>query len=511
MCLYSSGSLFGQNKPTTNLFGQQNTGTQGSLFGQKSTTSLFGQSTPAAGTSIFVHVTSMNCGFCILTWHNITELEITLSYLAASTVNGTTIKFEPLVSSDTMMKNGSQTTIQTKHMCITAMKAYEGKSIEELRIDDYIANRKTPSTSGGLFGSSTATNAGTSIFGSTPAKPSLFGSSTSTTSPFGATQGSTNTGGLFGSNTATTNTGSLFGKPAGTSAFSFGTPSNTTFGQTTTGSLFGNTQKPGGLFGSSTNTTGQLTNKTVVLGLGLFSSLACSVPTLGSKFVVFSRTCQSSMLLPGSVFGSQPAQQSTGLFGSTQPAQTSLFGANTANQQANTSKHGILLGIMDLCYFTILFVAFGAAAPTTINVPAAAPIVLGSDVNQAQVRFMLQSLISLRPVCEIQMALLDAQIAACPYGDSPLLKMGTVKDTDETPNPISTQRQLKFLAAKSAKSSPLNASMMNGSTGSASLNGSLISSKSSFLPIVPPKKQLTYVLCLLTHLSSLTVFKNSIG
>ncbi|PIO61676.1 hypothetical protein TELCIR_16793 [Teladorsagia circumcincta] len=139
----------------------------------------------------------------------------------------------------------------------------------ELRIEDYIANRKTPSASGGLFGSSTATNAGSSIFGSTPAKPSLFGSSTC---------------------------------------------------QTTSGGLFGNTQKPGGLFGSTTNTTG----------------------------------------------------------------------------------------------------GFGAAAPTTINVPAAAPIVLGSDVNQAQ----------------IQMALLDAQIAACPYGDSPLLKMGSAKDTDDTPNPI---------------------------------------------------------------------------
>ncbi|XGW17571.1 hypothetical protein V3C99_002289 [Haemonchus contortus] len=518
----TGSSLFGQNKPTTNLFGQQNTATQGSLFGQKSTTSLFGQSTPAAGTSIFGSSnTASNTGTSLFgqskpslfgssstTGTSLFGSSTTSTggglFGSASTVNGTTIKFEPLVSSDTMMKNGSQTTIQTKHMCITAMKAYEGKSIEELRIDDYIANRKTPSTSGGLFGSSTATNAGTSIFGSTPAKPSLFGSSTSTTSPFGATQGtslfgqnnnatqgsslfgskptgslfgspatgttsafgsstggslfgntggsafgttqqtgslfggssfgtattttssftfgsttnttaspfgqtgSTNTGGLFGSNTATTNTGSLFGKPAGTSAFSFGTPSNTTFGQTTTGSLFGNTQKPGGLFGSSTNTT-------------------------------------------GSVFGSQPAQQSTGLFGSTQPAQTSLFGANTANQQTNTT--------------------FGAAAPTTINVPAAAPIVLGSDVNQAQ----------------IQMALLDAQIAACPYGDSPLLKMGTTKDTDETPNPISTQRQLKFLAAKSAKSSPLNASMMNGSTGSPSLNGSLISSKSSFLPIVPPK------------------------
>ncbi|ETN71210.1 hypothetical protein NECAME_00899, partial [Necator americanus] len=36
----------------------------------------------------------------------------------------------------------------------------------------------------------------------------------------------------------------------------------------------------------------------------------------------------------------------------------------------------------------------------------------------------------------VQMALLDAQIAASPYGDSPLLKLANVKDTDELPNPI---------------------------------------------------------------------------
>ncbi|KAK6027075.1 nucleoporin autopeptidase [Ostertagia ostertagi] len=585
----AGSSLFGQNKPTTNLFGQQSASTQGSLFGQKSTTNLFGQSTPTAGTSIFgssntgsttgtslfgqskpsLFGGSSTTGTTSLFGSSTTSTGGGLFGSTASTVNGTTVKFEPLVSSDTMMKNGSQTTIQTKHMCITAMKAYEGKSIEELRIEDYIANRKTPSASGGLFGSSTATNAGSSIFGSTPAKPSLFGSSTSTTSPFGATQGTSlfsqnnnatqgsslfgskptgslfgspatgttstfgstggslfgntgtstfgtpqqtgslfggstfgaaptttssftfgsntnttaspfgqtatsTTGGLFGSNTAAASTGSLFGKPAGTSTFSFGTPSNTTFGQTTSGGLFGNTQKPGGLFGSTTNTTGGslFGSQPAQQSTGLFGSTQpaqtslfgantanqqanTSQTTSGGLFGntqkpggLFGSTTNTT---GGSLFGSQPAQQSTGLFGSTQPAQTSLFGANTANQQANTS--------------------FGAAAPTTINVPAAAPIVLGSDVNQAQ----------------IQMALLDAQIAACPYGDSPLLKMGSAKDTDDTPNPINTQRQLKFLAAKSAKSSPLNTSTLNGTTGSPSLNGSLISSKSSFLPVVPAK------------------------
>ncbi|EYC42797.1 hypothetical protein Y032_0517g2808, partial [Ancylostoma ceylanicum] len=271
------------------------------------------------------------------------------------------------------------------------------------------------STGASTFGSNqqqTGSLFGGSTFGAAPATTSAFsfGSTTNTTaSPFGQTATST-TGGLFGSNTATS-TGSVFGKPAGTGTFSFGGSSNTTFGQAASGGLFGNTQKPGGLFGSSTTTTG------------------------------------------GSLFGSQPAQQGTGLFGSTQPAQTSLFGSNTANQQGAATT------------------GFGAAAPTTIQVPAAAPIVLGSDVNQAQV----------------QMALLDAQIAASPYGDSPLLKMATAKDTDELPNPISAQRQLKFLAAKSAASSPLNISSPTATNGSPSLNGSLINVKSSFLPVVPPK------------------------
>ncbi|EYB91272.1 hypothetical protein Y032_0207g2000, partial [Ancylostoma ceylanicum] len=214
----TGSSLFGQNKPTTNLFGQQSSPAQSSLFGQKSTTNLFGQNTASTGTSIFgssqpqtntgtslfgqskpsLFGGSSTTGGTSLFGSSTTSTGGGLFGSTASTVNGTTIKFEPLISSDTMMKNGSQTTISTKHMCITAMKAYEGKSLEELRIDDYIANRKTPSTTGGgLFGSSTQPAAGTSIFGSTPAKPSLFGSSTTTSSPFGASNQGTS---LFGQN-----------------------------------------------------------------------------------------------------------------------------------------------------------------------------------------------------------------------------------------------------------------------------------------------------------------------
>lgn len=56
--------------------------------------------------------------------------------------SGTVIKFQSLVGTDTIPKGGLTTTIKTKHQCITCMKEYEGKSLEELRWEDYQANRK---------------------------------------------------------------------------------------------------------------------------------------------------------------------------------------------------------------------------------------------------------------------------------------------------------------------------------------------------------------------------------
>ena len=43
---------------------------------------------------------------------------------------GTTVKFNPPAGQDTMVKNGVTQNINTKHQCITAMKEYEGKSLE---------------------------------------------------------------------------------------------------------------------------------------------------------------------------------------------------------------------------------------------------------------------------------------------------------------------------------------------------------------------------------------------
>ena len=120
---------------------------------------------------------------------------------------GTTIKFNPPTGTDTMMKSGSQQNINTRHQCITCMKEYENKSLEELRFEDYSANRKGPGA-GGL---------------TAPAGGGLFG----------ATQPAA-TGGLFGSQQQT---GGLFGqqqsKPlfgATSTASGFGMPTSTPFG-----------------------------------------------------------------------------------------------------------------------------------------------------------------------------------------------------------------------------------------------------------------------------------------
>ena len=56
---------------------------------------------------------------------------------------GTTVKFAAPTGQDTVNKGGSAQTINTNHQCITAMKEYKGKSLEELRFEDYHANRKT--------------------------------------------------------------------------------------------------------------------------------------------------------------------------------------------------------------------------------------------------------------------------------------------------------------------------------------------------------------------------------
>ena len=78
--------------------------------------------------------------------------------LSTSKAVGTTIKFNPPAGTDSMMIYGISTDVSTKHYCLTAMKEYEGKSLEELRLGDYSwkqgvpqVNRSTAFGSGFVF------------------------------------------------------------------------------------------------------------------------------------------------------------------------------------------------------------------------------------------------------------------------------------------------------------------------------------------------------------------------
>ncbi|CAH0385420.1 unnamed protein product [Bemisia tabaci] len=357
----SNTSAFGQTKPFS-------FGTSTGLFGQtqqpaQQQTSLFGQ--PAAQTSSLFGASA-----------------------SATNIVGTPIKFNPVTGSDSMVKNGVTTPINTRHYCITCMKEYEGKSLEELRLEDYMVIKKggqqPQGTTPGLFGSTaaptlfggatTSTSTGTGIFGSTENKP-LFGGTTSAIGTFGSTSGGT----LFSSNTGTTDlfgknqTAPAFGAPAATQSTGFGFSAPTTsnmfgtntaqvrpFGATTQApTLFGSTPQQSSLgFGTSTSGFGGFgtqnqgglfaQNKpafglgaTTTAGFGFGSNTATNTSAFGAKLgTAFGSTPAST----GSTFGSTmfnttaTSQPTSGLFGSTlKPTATFSFGQTATT---NTSLGG---------------------------------------------------------------------------------------------------------------------------------------------------------------------------
>ncbi|XP_058271327.1 nuclear pore complex protein Nup98-Nup96 isoform X2 [Hemibagrus wyckioides] len=399
------GNAFSANKPAS--FGTFGTSTSsGGLFGTTNTTS-----NPFGGTSSLFG----SSGF-------------------TATQPGTTIKFNPPTGSDTMVKSGVTTSINTKHQCITAMKEYENKSLEELRLEDYQAGRKGPSNTGGLFGAtatatpSTATglfgssgtgfsfnqtkpsfSAGTSNFGATPG--GLFGQPTQTNSlfkPFGQPTTTQNTGfsfggtntmglantssmGLFG-NTAASQAGGLFGNTANTStATGFGTGTGL-FGQPNAGfgnNLFGN--KPAG-FGTTTTSAPSFGT-----GTGLFGNKPTL--TLGTNTNTFGFGASPA---GGSLFGNKPATGALGAglgtgFGTgVGTGQTSLFGNNQ-------NKIGSTLGTV------------GTFGGTSFNTGASA---LNFGAPQQPVALT-------DPNAAAQQAVLQQQLNALnysPFGDSPLFR-----------------------------------------------------------------------------------------
>ncbi|KAM9498568.1 nuclear pore complex protein Nup98-Nup96-like isoform 8-T12 [Salvelinus alpinus] len=449
----SSGFGFGVSSGTsTSLFGSTNTGGGGGLFSQQS--NAFGAAKPASfGT--FGTSTASSGGLFGATNSNpfggaSTSLFGASGFTQQAAQPGTTVKFNPPTGSDTMVKGGVTASINTKHQCITAMKEYENKSLEELRFEDYQAGRKgptnpmaaptggifgaaaaaTPSTGAtGLFGSS-ATNTGfsfgqakttfgTSAGGFGAATGSLFGQqqpqqaqqAVSLFKPFGQATTTPNTGfsfgntstmgqpqqtstmvGLFGA-TAASQAGGLFGNTAQTApATGFGTGTGL-FGQTNT--AFGNVGTQG-LFGNKTAGFGVTTTSAPSFGTGtgLFGNkpaLTLGTATNTSNFG-FGPTAAG-----GSLFGNKTAAGGlgTGLgasFGAVGTGQMSLFGNNkTLGSMGGFGVQGFSTGNSTL--------GFGApqqpVAVTDPNAVAAQQAVLQQQINA---------------------------LAYSPFGDSPLFR-----------------------------------------------------------------------------------------
>nr|CAD7588877.1 unnamed protein product [Timema genevievae] len=321
----SGSSAFGQNKPAFGGFGST-TGT--GLFGQQQqqpaqgTTSLFGQSATSTGGGIF------GTGGFGGTMGNQTM--------------GTTVKFNPVTGSDTMVKNGVSQTINTRHHCITCMKEYESKSLEELRFEDYSANRKGPqqgSQQVGLFGAQAAaplfgaasTSASTgSIFSDN--KP-LFGASTSL-GGFG-----TSTGGFGSTNQQTT---SLFGKPANQFG-SLATTSGTGFTfntATTSNNLFGSPAqaKPFGTVAPQTSNLFGTQSTQPTAGFGAPSTGFSGFNTQPNQSIGLfnqNKTPFGMATSSGFTFGQNTATNSGGLFGQ-KPTGTTGFGQPTFGSNTTT-------------------------------------------------------------------------------------------------------------------------------------------------------------------------------
>ncbi|XP_063392013.1 nuclear pore complex protein Nup98-Nup96 [Cydia fagiglandana] len=326
----SGGGLFGASQPAP-LFGAQQQqpfqakpagfgfgGTSTSTAGAAPGSTLFGAA-PAAG-GMFGQQPAMGG---TLFGNN------TGGFGQQQTATGTAhAKYNPVVGTDVVVKSGTSQNINIKHHCITCMKEYENKSLEELRLEDYTAGRKG-AQGGGVFG-----------FSQPQENKPLFGGST-----FGAP--ATTSAGVFGG-------GALGASSAGfgnTSTFSFGGGAQNT---TQTNSLFG-ASKPAfgatstvgtGLFGATTTQTPTFGTTTSTFGgFGTNTATQPSTGLFGAKPATtgFGATPSSgfgSFGAGGGLFGAKPAAQPPA-FGQTAPAFGSL---NTSGFGTTTSTSGGLFG-----------------------------------------------------------------------------------------------------------------------------------------------------------------------
>jgi len=363
--LFGNTTGFGTTTTSNNLFGQPQQTTTGSIFGNTTTqpqNSVFGTSTATTGfgtsNTLFSSTNAINNSQSLFGGNKFGTTSTNLfgsstpgtmsSFTGAvSNVVGTTVKFNPLISTDVMIKNGTNSNINTRHQCITCMKEYENKSLEELRYEDYQANRKG-TTGSTMFSTSTQPQSTGGLFGTQQNTVSFNAANTASNSLFSANKPT------FGAPSTTTATTSIFNttfnKPFNTTAFGtttqqpaqttslFGTtPANTTgFGQQPTTNLFNMTSqantatnqvKPSSFF--STPATTQ-TNSLFGNSTASSNTLGATKPMFGTSTTAFGAPASSASFNFSSA--TQPATTSTSLF-SNNAGTTSLFNTGSAATQ----------------------------------------------------------------------------------------------------------------------------------------------------------------------------------
>ncbi|XP_057667789.1 nuclear pore complex protein Nup98-Nup96 [Diorhabda carinulata] len=463
--LFNTSSTFGQqNKPAgfgfgaqpaqPSLFGQQAAQQQSTNIFQPSTTNLFGSST---------------------------------AFGAQATGTGS-VKFNPVTGTDTMMKNSVATSINTKHHSITCMKEYENKSFEELRYEDYLANRKGPQQQG-AFGTTPfggAVSSAPSLFGQPDASKPAFTSFGQTAPAFGQSSGfgmanqQQPTGGLFGKPTtgfaATTSTPSLnFGfanntqtnNPFGASQQpkTFGTATPSIFGTNTatTQSAFGT---GGGLFGQTNtqNTGGSIFGKPAQPTVGAFGTNQ----TPNFSFSTTTPTQASSLFQPNKpLFGQTSATPS---FGQTNTFGTNTFGSTLGKPAAPafgtnaTPAFGSTLGTSLQTQSTSLFGNNAVKPGGFFSTPSTGLNSFGGNTFQTNTGFNLQSQQN-QPTMfssvEQQPSTNLAMLTADPFGDAPHLAGLEPKLKTSTHSVSATDpKELKSLLDASKKVNSSSASKL---------------------------------------------------
>lgn len=319
------------SSPGTSAFGTPKStfGNTGG-FGSTASTTLFGQNQPQPTTSIFGQSTTTTPGLFGTTSFGVSSVG----------TSGTTVKFNAVSGTDTMLKNGVSTNIGTRHQCITVMKEYENKSLEELRVEDYLANRKGMQQSG------------LTVFGTAPQQPGIFGTGSSATPAF-FNQPEQNKTTMFGGATGGTTTfgssapaSSLFGQQAQPQMSSpFAKPLS--FGGTAT------TQSSTNFFGSPSFTGVAQPNKPTLFGTGTLQPAGAGV------FGAAAPTQQTTTFGSGTAFGTSFGQSTagTGLFGAKTTGFTTATTSAPPFGQTNTNTGSSLFAQKPSTS------VFGAAAP----------------------------------------------------------------------------------------------------------------------------------------------------